>query len=355
MRRPKMIIIFALMLFLGGCIQKEILDEVNLITVMGYDKGENGGIIGTVVVPQYSKDQPIDNKILKVEGDLSRDIMSQLQKESPDPLVYGKLQFVLYQRAVAEQGIQPLIDSIERDASVGSRLILAVSNDNVFELLSNNYGQLGNAVYLSNLVRQNMNLRDIPENNLHLFLYSLYTDGRDPVMPIMEQNGQDNIRITGVALFQKDRMVGEIENKQMPFLKLLMGESVKGTHPKDLENNEIASIESIKSKRKMTYVKEKPAIEIELTIKGHVREYSKGKITPKDIKKLESAMEKEIEKESSVLIEQFKELEVDPVGFGEFIKSRSRGEKKSDWTKEYLQTEINVKADVTIIETGVVE
>ncbi|WP_243291693.1 Ger(x)C family spore germination protein [Bacillus sp. FJAT-47783] len=350
----KSLFVLLVLITLTGCIEKEVLDEISLITILGYDKGEGEEILGTVVVPQYKKDQPIENKMMTVEGDLSRDIMSKMQKESADPLVYGKLQLVLYHIDIAKEGVQPLIDSIERDASVGSRVILAVSKNNVNKLLQADYGQQGNAAYLTKMIRQNMQLRDLPENNLHLYLYSLYTDGKDPFMPIIEQNGNENIKIQGLALFQNDKMVGEIPNKKLPIFKMFVDQYVKGTYSLKLEDGTVASLQSIKSNRKMIYSdKDEPKITVELTVKGHVREYSKAKVSKKDLNKIEKTFEKEIEENGQELITLFQSLQVDPVGFGDFIKSRSR--KKFKQENPFFQTKLEVKANVKVIETGVVE
>jgi len=352
----KMFVISMLIFVLAGCIRKEILDDINIITVIGYDKGKNEDILGTVVVPVFQKEQPIRNKIMTVEADLSRDIMSEIQKESSEPLVYGKLQFIIYSQEVAEMGVRPLIDSIERDASVGSRVMLAVSQTNVNQLLQGQYGQRGTATYLSNLVFHNMELRDLPENNLHLFLYNLYSDGKDPYMPIIEKNSE-NIRIKGVALFKEDKMIGEISNEELLFFKLLVDKYVNGTHSITMDNEEEASIESIHSNRKMIIDEQNPLnISVILTIKAHIREYSKGQINPKVIKKVEKEFEENIEQKSMELIQRFQDLNVDPIGFGDMISSKTRKLAKRDhWKDYYHDLKVNVKADVTIIQTGVVE
>jgi germination protein, Ger(x)C family len=349
------IMLFMLMLY--GCLDKEIIDDVNLVMVIGYDVGEGNKIKGTIVAPEYKKEQPVDSKVMTVESDLSRDLISDLQKESPAPLVYGKLQFALYSEDVAKQGIEKYVDSLERDASVGSKVILAVCKGEAKNLLEGKYGQQGTATYFRNLVEHNMHRENLPIINLHTYLRNFRMKGKDPSLPLLEKKN-DHVKITGLALFQKDKMVGEIENDQLFYFKLLSDRYVKGIHTITMDDGKNkASIESIRSKRRANIDEKNPFhLTIELEIEGYLREYSEGTVRPEILKKAEKAFEKEIVKNSMEMIDMFKEKNIDPVGLGEEILSHSRGLRKvKNWRDIYSKMKVDVHADVKITETGVVQ
>lgn len=130
---------------------------------------------------------------------------------------------------------------------------------------------------------------------------------------------------------------------------------VNGTHSIPLENGETASLESIRSNRKVVIDEKDPSnISVYITLKGHIREYSKGQINPSVIKKVEKQFEKAIEQNSVRLIKKFQQMDIDPIGFGDMVSSKTRKiSKRNNWKKHY--PDLKVKANVTIIQTGVVE
>lgn len=348
--------ILAFSLLLCGCLQKKIIDDVNLVMAIGYDAGEDDQIKGTIVAPEFKKEEAVENKNMTIQAHLSRDLIAKLQKESSKPLVYGKLQFALFSEEVAKNGIAKYIDSLERDASVGSRVILAVSRGEAKELLEIKGGQEGTAEYFRQLLNQNMWLENLPIENLQIYLRNYYSEGRDPCLPLLEKKG-DHARIIGLALFQNDKMVGEIKNDKLFYFKLLSDTFANGVYTVALEGGREASIQSIHSSRRVKIDEQNPFhITVYLNVEGYIREYSKGSIQPNVIKEVEKTFEKDIVKNSAALVASFKKKKIDPIGFGEEIIIHT-GENIHDKTlrKQLDKLRIDVIADVQITETGVVK
>lgn len=141
------------------------------------------------------------------------------------------------------------------------------------------------------------------------------------------------------------------------FFKLLVDKHSHGWQDVKADG-QMASIQSIDSKHKFRLTKPTPPYEVivEINLKGIVNEYTGGKILPETFKMLEKAFEKEINEECLKLIEKFKELDIDPIGFGSFITSKDR---KFDYEKwhdgGYKDLTVKVKANVEIEEVGIIE
>lgn len=350
------LLIFILQLILTGCVEKEIIDDVNLITVTGFDSTEDNQIKGTAIINTYLKDQPVQDYQLEGKSEMSRDIISDMQKKSPDPLVLGKLQIVLFGEELSKSGVTDLVDTLQRDASISERLLLAVTRGDAKNILEADFGTQGASRFLSDIIMQNTLYRDLPRSNLHLFLFQYYSKGQDPYLPILKNNN-NHIEIDGLALFDNVKLVGEISNDKLLFFKVLADQYSKGSYTLQIPGSgEKAGIKSISSSRKLKLVSTEPLkVEISVHIEGFINEYSGKKITPKVVKDVRKSFKDEIEKESLALIEKFKELKIDPLGIGDDIRSQSRSFNIDEWRDRIPELTVDVKADVVISETGVID
>ncbi|KKI93903.1 hypothetical protein WQ54_02335 [Bacillus sp. SA1-12] len=349
-------IVILLQLFLIGCVEQEIIDDVNLVTVTGFDKVEEDRIRGTAIANTYLKDQPVQDYQLDEISELSRDILSDMQKKSPDPLVLGKLQVVLFGEELSRSGITDLVDTLQRDATISERLLLAVTRDEAKKVLEADFGTQGASRFLSSLILHNKLHRDLPRSNLHLFLFQYYSKGQDPYLPILKKEEKD-VLIDGLALFDDVKLVGEIPNEKLLFFKILADQYSQGSYTLNIpDSKEKAGIKSISSSRKLKLVSLNPLkVEISAHVEGYINEYTGKKITPNVIRKSEKAFKDEIEKESLALIGKFKELDIDPLGIGDDIRSKSRDFDISKWREKIKDLNVEVKADVLISETGVID
>lgn len=354
----KCLAMFLIMLILNGCVEKEILDDVNLITSIGFDVTEEDKIKGSAVINTYIKDQPVNDYVITEDSNLSRDILDDMQKQSPDPLVLGKIEIVLFGEQLAKKGISGLVDTLQRDASIGERLLLAVSREEAQSVLESKFENQGASNYISNLIHHNMLNRDLPRTNLHLFLYQYYSKGQDPYLPYIKRNDQTGgVEIDGLALFDEKKVVGNITNEQLLFFKVLADQYTKGVYTLELpENKNSAGIKSIASSRKLRIISLKPLkVEVKVNIEGYIHEYTGKRITPEVIKEVEQVFEEKMKNEINSLFTYFKELKIDPVGIGDQIRSQSREFNIKDWRERIPELTIDVKPNVIISESGVIE
>jgi spore germination protein len=340
---------------LTGCVRKEILDDVNLETGSAYDYIDNE-IRGTALIPVYLPDKSVENKTFSASSSLSRDFLRDVQRQSSDPLVTGSVKVVLFGEKLAkEKGILALIDSFQRDPSIGAGLYLTVTEGEAKNVIEGKYGKRGNAVYLSNLIRHNMKSKDLPKTNLQRFLFDFHQKGKSPYLPQIRSLSDDQIEISGISFFRYGKVVDTIPAAEMFYFKLLVDNYSEGTLKVNIDK-EIASIESIRSKFKMKLAARNPnTVNVKIKVKAMLNEYTGASVKPKDIKKIEKKVEKDIESVCIKLTKGFQEKKIDPVGFGHFIKSRTRHFDFKKWDTDYQYLKVNVHADVSIVESGVIE
>jgi len=354
MKKWFVILLGVLLVTASGCVRKTVLDDINTVTGIGYDYHSKTKVRGTLLIPVYQPQQ-ISNQTLSTTLEVSRDVINELQHKSSEPLGRGSLEVLLFGDKMARKGTIGVLEMLQRDPRIGTRAQVAIVKGRTDKLLQGNYGTVGNGIYLSNLIRQNVEERDIPRTNLHSFLYAYYSNGSDPFLPYLQKEG-NKVKVVGIALFKNDRMVHHIKNKDLFYFKILSARYKTGTHTTKMEG-EYASIRNITTTRKFLIEgpKERPSITVDIRMKGVLYEFSHDVYNKKIRKQIEDAFEKDIAKNADRLIKHMQSHRIDPVGFGERAKSRYRNFDYKAFYRNYPDLDIKVKAKVTITQAGIVE
>lgn len=349
--------VWFILFILAGCVEKQILDDVNLIDGIGFDDAEKGLILGTILFPVFLPDQKPENKTYSAKSEIKKTLLQEIERQASDPVVTGSIELVLFGKKLAtEEGILELVDAFQRDPGVGSGIHLAIVDGKAKEFLEGEYGIRGNATHISNLIEKNYQKEDLPKTNLQLFLSDFYEDGQTPYLPQLKQLSKESIELNGVCFFKYGKILHTISPERMFFFKLLVDKYSEGLHRVRVNEGE-AAIQSIKSSHNFDLKKKNPVeIEINLNVNGVINEFTGNDLTPKEIKNLEKTFEKEISEECIKLIQEFQEKKIDPIGFGKYVRTQTRGfDLKKWWDSQYPALSVKVKTDVTIIEAGVIE
>jgi spore germination protein len=347
--------------FLTGCVQKEILDDIAIEIARGYDWKEEDKIEGTMLVYNFQPDKSIKNTTLTTTSSTSRELVNYLQEQSPDPLSEGSLEVFLFGKKLASEGLIDYLDAPIRNASIGARLFLVVVDGNAKELLNGSYGNRGNAIFISNLLLHNIKYENLPKTNLQLFFRDYYQVGKTGFLPQIRKKDDNKLELNGISFFKTDKIkvIDTLETEKMFYFKLLVDKFSEGSHIVERDADK-AVIRSISSRHKMKITKRNPYnVTVHIKIRGIIREYTgPGTLTKKVITKYEKALEEEVTKECEALIKRFQEQEIDPVGLGFFIQTRTRGlHLKKDWEESdmYKNLTVKVETDVKVVESGVIE
>lgn len=349
--------IICILFVLTGCVKKEILDDINLIEAIGFDHANDTETLGTILYPIYQPEKPPENRTLTAKAHINKSILQELQLQSANPIVTGSMEIVLFGKELAtKEGVLPLIDPFQRDPGIGSGLYLAVVDGEAKELMEGEYGIRGNATHLSNLIKTNIENEDLPKTNLQKFLFAYYQKGQTPFLPQVKQISKEKVLLNGICFFKHGKVVHTVSPKEMFFFRLLVDKYSNGLHRVKIDEGD-AAIRSIRSVHQFKLTNRSPnEITVKLTVHGIINEFTGNKVTPEVIDSLQKAFEKEITEECLKLVDVFKEKKIDPVGFGHFVKTRTRNFDLTDWTDSQFQNlEVEIVPDVTITEAGVVE
>lgn len=345
-----------LSILLSGCVQRKVIDNINIESAAAFDKLAEGKFIGTILTQEYLPDKSIRNNTYTSEANLRRDLMMNLQKESSKPIVTGGVLVSIFGDKLVDEGIIDFVDTYQRDPSIGARNYLTTANGSALEILKGDYGPEGNSAYINDLIEHNIQYGDMPDTNLHIFLRDYYMKGKDPYLPELKQLAPNKMEISGLSIFRKDTEVDVLPKKDMFYFKLLVDNHTEGSYRVHLEKGKDADVKSITSKHKFKLSKEKPLhVTIDIKIVGVIKEYTGDRLTPKLVNEIEKNLEKVINEKCLELIKRFQKKKSDPVGFGFLHRKYIRGYDFNKWEDDYQNLTVKVNTKVRIAETGVID
>ena len=355
-----LIFIICLTLLLDGCslIPATDVNELNLIEGAGFDLTKQSQIKGTAFFPIFRSSGPTEFKAVSANGETIKKVRERIDSQVRYRLMSGQLRLVTFSLDFAKKGIYPIIDTFDRDPAVGNLMQIAIVDGETVDLFSlKQYKKENLALYLYDLLLHNSEKGPFPFTDFATFIYQYFETGQDPYLPVLKIIN-DKIKITGIALFKKDKLKLIVPWKYVFIFKSMIEDYKQGLHQFKLDGDYLA-IDNInpKSKYDIKIKKGIPEFTVNLKMNARIQEYTGDKpiVLPKHIKQISKAIERDIEKDAKELISLLQKNNVDPIGFGSKLEAHYREFDGKKWRKQYSSAKIKVKVNLDILHTGIVE
>ncbi|ENH96805.1 spore germination protein QC [Gracilibacillus halophilus YIM-C55.5] len=350
-----------LITILSGCIQTEIIDDIELVMSAGYDwDSTNQQYMGTAVAPLYGSSEEKNMRqhvSYSAEGKTVESIRSKIETKTPKPVEQGTLLNILFGEELAKKGVQDILYGINENPVIGRGLHLAIAQGEAQSLLKQQINvEQTLPRYLDRLIKSNTK-KNIPRINLHDFNYRLTGEGMDPFLPIVQYDpDESSLNITGIALFKDDKMVDQIHYDQFFLFTILYQPTKDNTYQFFWEEKDtFITISSINSKEQKRWIT-KDKGEIEVNVTGILTETNKVKLnTIKEKNRLEQAISKKLKEEAAQLITLFQELEIDPLMMGTSAKATFRDWRAKTWKERYPDTDIKANITINLEQSNITE
>ncbi|QGQ46075.1 Ger(x)C family spore germination protein [Metabacillus sediminilitoris] len=359
----KIICIFyslSLLIFvLTGCNRGKIVDDIHMISIIGFDK-EDRDYIGTALYTDYIEEQN-QGKIYSLQGHekSTKLILNEINNQSSKPIEIGKLQLLLFSENLARDGISHIVKTICKDPLIGSNLIIAVSKEPTEKIL-NNLTKEGNN-YLPKLIEQNFKSGNVPVSNLQIFLFDYYGEGRDVSVPFINLNEHGKVGIDGYAVFKKDHLSLVLNHKEMALYKILQARSMNGDMSFKVSKGQqegLAVLTSLYGEKIESVSKHEsgPKVTYSITLHGMVRDYPVWLDLKKNenYKLLTRQLEKQMNNDLLKLLLEFQEHEVDPLGVGDLVRAHSKKwDEEEFYDTVYPNVTFDIKLSIQLHQSGI--
>ncbi|MCM2531916.1 Ger(x)C family spore germination protein [Neobacillus pocheonensis] len=365
-----------------GCVERKQLENLGLITAAGFDMEKQNKIKGTVVIHKFD---PIAQNMTKVIADIahtSRGLRQKQNLESNQKLVTGQLRIAVYSKELAEKGIIQLVDTLNRDSTVGNMVYLTVADGSASSIMKIDLKtptSINLGTYLYNLIKQNVDGEQIISPTLQEFNRNYNDTGKDPVLPILKIKKNDVI-ISGLALFNDDRMIDVLKPEKLFFLKILIDKYKAGTKEigfnrghfekiilksafqkeRHVYNKLYISFDNIQTNSRIKLIDMKNLrFRVDVKLNSRLLEATEPLDlgNPEAVKLIEKEINKAVKKDIVDLLNHFQKLEVDPVGFGNEYQAHYRGKipTTEEWKQKYKHAKFDVVVENKIVQTGVID
>jgi len=373
----KIMVCFMLILPISGCWSRHELNSLSFVVGVGLDKAEKPGEIQLttqVVKPGELKSSSAKNKSsesgtnaywnIKKTGYLASEIIKDFSHESSHKLYFPHNQVLIFERKLAEEGMQPYIDTFIRDIETRFNVLVVVSEDRASEVLDVSTGlEKLPAINIAKLVETQKITSESPTVKLIDFIRRLMSKTTAPIAPLIRVTGEGNektLEVFGTAVFKHDKLVGELNKRETRGLLWVINE-VKGgmINVASSSGDGTVSLEITRAKSKMTPVIQADTILIKIDIKAegivNSQSGSENIASPDIVFSLEKKLSAEIGKEIMAALKTARDLNSDIFGFGDSIywKYPSEWKKlKMKWDEVFPDVEVALNIDTKLRSTG---
>ncbi|MDQ0889650.1 spore germination protein [Paenibacillus sp. V4I9] len=338
---------------LSGCAKEQIIDRIKLIQSIGCDlQGDTFKVSGTYTA--YEKKA----RLFLFNGEVKsfNEILTPFTTQSDHPIAIGQLRTLVISEKMARRGISELASTVVRDPLISNRSTIVLTTDLARDILSETLKYP--PIYLSNLIKQNMDTGNTPTTNGHLFLDHYFGEGQDVYLPILVKNPKGVLQMDGAGIFQGEKLKLLLTNKEGLFIKLLKDHKANitsGIYDFTNDQNEQISFKIIDSKRKMSVINEKAVISLDLQI--DIRDYPASFNVfenKNDMLELKKQIENNLTTDIKTMLENFQKNLVDPIGLGHQNSIHQRNWNEQEFTAHiYPNLKFDVQTEVKILLLGV--
>lgn len=374
-------LVFCMVLNLTGCWSSREVNDIAIVAAAGLDLTKEGKIrlslmlavpllIGTATTQGTGTTELAASAgwVVAEEGNTIMDAFRKLQQKLPRKIFFSHNRVIIVGKRLADRGMIQALDFFQRYRQSQMKSFLAISETTALELLEfqPKFEKLASEVILDEFSQG-----VLPEARLIDFLNTLQSQGVEPFVPILSiipsedaQQKQNNLSISGVAVFRHDRMIGKLNDDMSRGLLWVLDSLKEGVITIDVEQAErkgklSAELERANVNRKV-YV-EGDQVKVKLTAKVVANIYENTSSMDLNDPEHTRQVIKDLKKDIKERIEQTiayvqREFGSDIFGFGQSLyrvhPSIWKRQYRDRWEAVFPRIEPVIDVDVRVLRNG---
>ncbi len=360
-------------IFITGCWNYSEMEDQLLVAGFSVDQGKGEvPYLVTVEVLIPKSETSMDTALVQADGYTILDALRNIASITGKKLYLGHCRTMVICRSIAEQGIADLLDALARDHELRFSINIVVCNHSpAWQLYKREtVGDIKNYTIEQGLEEVMRYSGKSFAVNIAETLQALNQEGIELLLPVVEQiycAGAPTFRMAGLAVFDKDKLVGFLTPEEAKYVLLIRNE-IKGgvllsayeTEP-DLEGKEMSYCLEIYNCKSKLKVKGKDGKKIKLSINtkveaGLASTDTKIKYDKKSNEKICESFENTLDESINTVIKRVQsEFGTDVFGFGLYIykhKHKMWNDVKENWNDYFKEIEVDVNSSIKIRQSG---
>ena len=383
MKKVLLIILILTQLTLTGCWDMREINELSLVMAVAVDKADNSNdFILTVQIanPLVTGENQTTNGsstdpyiVISARGKTLFDATRELSRISSKRIMWAHNYIIIVGESLAKDDIMPVIDYFTHNPELRMKTPIVVSTGNAMDYLSLKSSQEEiPGVALSEIYKSGTLTGEFIQTDLLSFSRAFYGEYTQPVMSmisfkkgkILPSDNQsadldDEIEFGGAAVFNKDKMVGELTPEEARGVSWVFNDTnlVLVTVPEPTDPSKFVSVETkdVNTKIKTEINNGKPSVMIDVSGRGKiVEEDGTTDLSINAYKiQLQRLIDKQIVKDIHMCLTQVqKNYGCDILGFAQNIHAQHDNvwdsQIKKNWKKIYPEVPVTINVDINI-------
>ena len=367
-------------MLLTGCWDRTELKQLGIVMGIAVDKDTDSGefIISTQMLrpTALSTQSPSTEKPVEKVVTTGKTIFETIRKanlEFDRKGFFAHIKVILISEDLAREGLLPVLDFFQRGKEIrGYVFVCIVKNAAASAILESDTGGIEPipAVRLKDMMEDTKFELKATKINLLNFYKESIGSGIEPVVGVIEfekdKFSKKHVKMSGGAVFNKDKLVGYLNEHQTIGYRWCKGEVESGavSIPSPLNENRYESVEVKKANTTIKPTVKGNDISFTINVEGE------GIITELEVmtsledntrklehmKKTQEKLNKQIEKDIKLTIEKAqKEFHSDILGFGRALNKEEPkvwNQVKNDWNERFSEVPYTVNVHFKINSTG---
>ena len=341
--------------------QRTSVEELSLVSSIGFDLGDNKEMRMTVGIPQPPGESSTLTEAYSVNTEMIQEGLSNLSSKTDKRIVLNQLRTLLFSEEFAKSGkVTEVVEHFYRDSTVGNKVRLVIVKDKVEDVLKADYPENQHMdAYLNNLFQPKLHNSFSPFTTIHDYMNTQTNPVFHTMVPYLEKI-EDSLKVTRVALFDNEKMIETISTEESLLIQALTGLDKLSPLAIKFDDNHRDNqlfLEQIENDVNITGNKniESPKVNIELKIRAVLIEYKGDRDLSKigEYKKLEKEINKHLQKKIEDLLEKLQKMALDPAGISEYFRMHYKGKWTDELTKQVTTSSTyDVKVAFKVVNTG---
>lgn len=354
-------VILIALLIQTGCWDQKIYENIGFILQLGLELDENEKLIYTASIPIIGPDIEGKVDVFTTSNNLLRASREDVRHVSGKVVEGGKIQHLYFSKELAQRGIVRFMEVFIRNTEnplLANIIIVDGSPKEMMEISSKYKNKPRPTSYVNDLLVSARMNSYAPETRIYDYSIEVYSRTIDPIAPLIKYNEQE-IEMAGAALFNGDKLVGEIDTAKTGILHALMGTNrlvhyMYGSQDKKegeerLKGEAAVLIKKINRKVNIYINNNRPHIDINLNLTASLDEYSidSSLDNQEEKKRVEEEIAGSIKEDCIKLLGYLQQVGSDPLGIGEMFRAKHNWYWKSvEWKEVYKIASFNVNVNL---------
>lgn len=390
----KRIVITLLFIFsialLSGCWNRRELNDISIAIALGLDKSGDQYLVSVQMVnPSEVAAKAGGGKgaaivTLMEKGDTVFEALRRITTKTPRKLNVSHLRAVVFGEEIAKEGIGKTLDFLSRDHEIRSDFSILLAKGSTAEKILRVYTMPQEPIPANKIFKSVETSEKVwaatAKMTLDELISDITNDGKQPVITGVDITGDKNsesidtkanvekmspiasIRITNLAVFKKDKLIGWLNEDESKGYNYIKGEVKSTVGQISCPKGGRLSMEVIRADARVKgkVINGKPQIDIAVRLEQNVGdvECDIDLSQMETINDLEEKSEAVVQKIMEAAIQKAqKKYKTDIFGFGEAIRRSSPKawrDMKQDWDREFVDLQVNIKVDAKVRRLGTI-